>query len=91
MNRSYEVIEDHMAHAVGHHSADNNHLHPNLRILVRCMVRNIRHLVVSNMDEYIRQDVDGIRCLLRNVTDLRTFLQITLLGVRRTRKISESF
>ena len=65
-----------MVLAVGHHSADNNRLHPNLRILVRCMVRNIRPLLVSNMDEYIRLDVDEKQFLLRNVTDLRTFLQI---------------
>ena len=63
-----------MVLVVGHHSADSNRLHPNLRIQVRCMVRNIRRLVVSNMDEYIRQGEDEKQSLLRNVTGPHTFL-----------------
>ena len=90
MERSYKLIQDHMVLVVGHHSADNNHLHPSLRIQVRCMVRNIRHLVVGNMDEYIRQDVDEKQSLLRNVTGPHTFLNMYSKGLQRTRTTHES-
>ena len=84
MKRSYEVIEDHMVLVVGHHSVGNNRLHPNLHILVRCMVRNSRHPWVDNMDEYIRLDVDEKQSHLRNVTGPHTFLNIKYLLSRAT-------
>lgn len=90
MERSYKLIQDHMVLVVGHHSADNNHLHPSLRIQVRCMVRNIRHPGTGNMDEYIRQGEDEKQSLLHNVTGPHTFLNMYSIGLRRTRTAHES-